>query len=42
MYCFATKNTLFKCFSTNKSIEFFLVCNHIDDCEDQSDEKNCG
>lgn len=41
-YCLEEKLSKFKCNNESKTIEFFRVCNHINDCEDKSDEKYCG
>lgn len=41
-FCTLKKKSIFKCLNSKKIIEFFQVCNHFADCEDKSDEANCG
>lgn len=36
------KETDFRCHSDDKCIDSTLMCNQIFDCDDHSDEKNCG
>lgn len=42
IYCFEENLSKFKCKNNNKTISHSKVCNYINDCEDKSDEINCG
>lgn len=41
-YCSKKNKKFFVCSKSRRRIQFFLVCNYIDDCQDASDEQNCG
>lgn len=36
------ESTEFRCYSNEKCIDASLRCNQVFDCDDQSDELNCG
>lgn len=41
-FCSKDKETKFKCYNSSQTIHFFQICNYVNDCEDKSDELNCG
>lgn len=41
IFCSQIKTFVFHCQTFNKTINYFQVCNFIDDCPDKSDEMNC-
>lgn len=41
IYCLETEKTMFMR-DENKFIYFYQICNHIKDCNDDSDENGCG
>lgn len=41
-YCMKDNEIKFVCHSSNKTVNFYKLCNYVYDCDDGSDEKNCG